>query len=197
MKRIVIASGNKGKIVDFQAVFKEYEIIPIKTLIPDFDPEETEDTFHGNATLKSEYAAARLNLPVISDDSGLSVKALDGAPGVYSARYSGIGATDKKNNEKLLKALEGIENRSAYFTSVIALSIPGEETRTYEGRLCGEILESPEGDGGFGYDPLFKTDEGVSLGTISPDEKAQISHRRRALDELRKDEELFKILTNS
>lgn len=197
MKRIVIASGNKGKIVDFQAVFKEYEIIPIKTLIPDFDPEETEDTFHGNATLKSEYAAARLNLPVISDDSGLSVKALDGAPGVYSARYSGIGATDKKNNEKLLKALEGIENRSAYFTSVIALSIPGEETRTYEGRLYGEILESPEGDGGFGYDPLFKTDEGVSLGTISPDEKAQISHRRRALDELRKDEELFKILTNS
>lgn len=196
MKRIVIASGNKGKINDFKAVFKDYEIVPIKTLLPDFDVEETADTFHGNAILKSEYAAGELNLPVISDDSGLSVTALNGAPGVYSARYSGEGATDQKNNEKLLHELEGVNDRSAYFTSVIALSIPGEETRTYEGRLYGEILREPAGDKGFGYDPLFKTTEGICLGTIDAEEKGKISHRRKALDELRKDQDLFEMLTN-
>lgn len=197
MKRIVIASGNKGKIVDFQAVFKDYEIIPIKTLIPDFEVEETENTFQGNAILKSENAAAQLNLPVISDDSGLSVNALNGEPGVYSARYSGISATDEKNNEKLLKELEGVEDRTAYFTCVIALSIPGEETKTYEGRLYGEILTEASGDGGFGYDPLFRTEDGIHLGHVSAEEKAEISHRRKALDELRKDTSLFDTLTNS
>lgn len=197
MKRIVIASGNEGKINDFKAVFKDYEIVPIKTLLPDFDVEETADTFHGNAKLKSEFASEALNLPVISDDSGLSVEALDGAPGVYSARYSGDNATDQKNNEKLLKELDGVENRKAYFTSVIALSIPGYDTRTYEGRLNGEVLQEPKGRAGFGYDPLFKTDEGIYLGMITAEEKGEISHRRRALDELVKDKELFEILINS
>lgn len=194
--KIVIATGNAGKINDFQAIFKDYEVVGIKTLIPDFEVDETADTFSGNAVLKAEAASKALNLPVISDDSGLSVDALDGAPGVYSARYAGEYATDADNNEKLLKEMAGETDRKAHFTCVIALSIPGEETRTYTGVLNGEILEEPHGDGGFGYDPLFRTDEGIHLGMISSEEKGEISHRSKALKELMDDEEVFEKLTS-
>ncbi len=103
MTKIVIASGNKGKINDFKAIFEDFEVVGIKEILPEFDVEETGTTFRENAILKSEAAAEALNLPVISDDSGLSVEALEGRPGVYSARYSGENATDEKNNEKLLE----------------------------------------------------------------------------------------------
>src|SRR5699024_1899081 len=166
MVKIVIASGNQGKINDFRAIFPDDEIVGIKELIPDFEVEETEDTFKGNAVLKAEAARDALGMPVISDDSGLSVDALDGAPGGYSARYAGVHATDVENNERLLKALGDAHDRTAHFTSVIALAIPGRETRTYEGELHGRILESPAGEGGFGYDPLFETDDGRKLGMI-------------------------------
>lgn len=192
----MIASGNKGKINDFKAVFKDHKIVGIKELLPGFEVDETADTFKGNAVLKSEAASFELGLPVISDDSGLSVNALDGAPGVYSARYSGNGASDGQNNQKLLREMAGVSDRTAYFTSVIALSIPGKETRTYEGKLHGEILTAPKGDLGFGYDPLFRTDEGIPLGMINAEEKGEISHRRRALDKLREDSELFDVLIN-
>src|SRR5699024_4541426 len=135
-----------------------------------------------------------LGMPVISDDSGLSVDALDGAPGVYSARYAGVHATDVENNERLLKALGDAHDRTAHFTSVIALAIPGRETRTYEGELHGRILESPAGEGGFGYDPLFETDDGRKLGMITSSEKGEISHRRNALDRLREDTGVFDVL---
>lgn len=194
--KIVIATGNAGKINDFQAIFKDYEVVGIKTLIPDFEVDETADTFSGNAVLKAEAASKALNLPVISDDSGLSVDALDGAPGVYSARYAGEYATDADNNEKLLKEMAGEADRKAHFTCVIALSMPGEETRTYTGVLNGEILEEPHGDGGFGYDPLFRTDEGIVLGMISSEEKGEISHRSKALQKLMNDEEVFEKLTS-
>ncbi|SOC39051.1 XTP/dITP diphosphatase [Salinicoccus kekensis] len=194
--KIVIATGNAGKINDFKAVFKGYEVVGIKTLIPDFEVDETADTFSGNAVLKSEAASQALGLPVISDDSGLSVDALDGAPGIYSARYAGEYATDAENNEKLLKEMAGEADRKAHFTCVIALSIPGEETRTYTGVLKGEILEEPHGTEGFGYDPLFLTDEGVHLGMINSEEKGEISHRSKALKQLMNDEEVFEKLTS-
>ncbi|MCD2137081.1 XTP/dITP diphosphatase [Salinicoccus halitifaciens] len=194
--KIVIATGNAGKINDFKAVFKGYEVVGIKTLIPDFEVDETADTFSGNAVLKSEAASQALGLPVISDDSGLSVDALNGAPGIYSARYAGEYATDAENNEKLLKEMAGETNRKAHFTCVIALSIPGEETRTYTGILSGEILEEPHGTEGFGYDPLFRTDEGIHLGMINSEEKGEISHRSKALKQLMNDEEVFEKLTS-
>ena len=194
--KIVIATGNAGKINDFKAVFKGYEVVGIKTLIPDFEVDETADTFSGNAVLKSEAASQALGLPVISDDSGLSVDALDGAPGIYSARYAGEYATDAENNEKLLKEMAGETNRKAHFTCVIALSIPGEETRTYTGILNGEILEEPHGTEGFGYDPLFRTDEGIHLGMINSEDKGEISHRSKALKQLMNDEEVFEKLTS-
>lgn len=194
MVKIVIASGNKGKINDFKAIFPDDEIIGIKELIPDFEVEETEDTFRGNAILKAEAARDALEMPVISDDSGLSVDALEGAPGVYSARYSGPGSTDEKNNRKLLKALDEVRDRSAHFTSVIALALPERETRTYTGELHGHILESPAGARGFGYDPLFETDDGLKLGMIKSSEKGEISHRRNALDRLREDTAVFDVL---
>ncbi|WP_411841938.1 RdgB/HAM1 family non-canonical purine NTP pyrophosphatase [Salinicoccus sp. HZC-1] len=194
MVKIVVASGNQGKINDFKAIFPDDEIIGIKQLIPDFEVEETEDTFKGNAILKAEAARDALDMPVISDDSGLSVDALDGAPGVYSARYAGDDATDEDNNEKLLSALEGVTDRSAHFTSVIALAIPKRETRTYHGELHGKILKAPEGNSGFGYDSIFQTDNGLNLGMITAEEKGEISHRRNALDNLREDTAVFDVL---
>lgn len=191
MKKIVIASGNKGKIEDFKAIFKDFEVVGIKELIPDFDPEETGTTFIENAFIKSEEGTKLTGLPVISDDSGLSVEALDGAPGVYSARYSGENATDEKNNALLLKNLEGKENRAAYFTCVIAVSIPGEETVTYTGTLPGEIMEAPIGTHGFGYDPLFKTLDGTPLANLNAEEKGKISHRGNAIKKMLQDKALF------
>ena len=194
MRKIVIASGNQGKINDFKAIFSDYEVVGIKEILPDFEVEETGVTFKENAVLKSEAASEALNLPVISDDSGLSVEALEGRPGVYSARYSGEHANDQKNNEKLLSELSGVENRAAYFTCVLALSIPGEETRTYEGTLAGEILTETHGEGGFGYDPLFKTLDGIYLGEINSSEKGKISHRGKALEKLMNDKSVFEKL---
>lgn len=194
MVKIVIASGNQGKINDFKTIFPDDEIIGIKELIPDFGVEETEDTFKGNAILKAEAARDALGMPVISDDSGLSVDALDGAPGVYSARYAGGDATDEENNNKLLNALRDKNDRSAHFTSVIALAIPDRETHTYQGELYGKILQTPTGDAGFGYDPLFQTTDGLNLGMINPGKKGEISHRRKALDSLREDSAVFDVL---
>jgi|SRR5690625_825078 len=191
MTKIVIASGNQGKINDFKAIFKDFEVTGIKELLPEFDVDETGTTFRENAILKSEAAMKALNLPVISDDSGLSVEALEGRPGVYSARYSGEGATDEKNNAKLLEELKDVDNRAAYFTCVLALSIPGEETLTYEGTLAGEILREARGSGGFGYDPLFKTLKGIYLGEITSEEKGEISHRGKALEKLMNDTEVL------
>lgn len=191
MTKIVIASGNQGKINDFKAIFKDFEVTGIKELLPEFDVDETGTTFRENAILKSEAAMKALNLPVISDDSGLSVEALEGRPGVYSARYSGEGATDEKNNAKLLEELKDVDNRAAYFTCVLALSIPGEETLTYEGTLAGEILREVHGSGGFGYDPLFKTLKGIYLGEITSEEKGEISHRGKALEKLMNDTEVL------
>lgn len=194
MKKIVIASGNEGKINDFKSIFKEFEVIGIKTLLDDFEPVEDGQSFKENALIKAIEGAKRTNLPVVSDDSGLSVEALEGKPGIKSARFAGEHATDDENNKKLLDLLEGEENRSAYFTSVIAVAFPDGTTSTYEGAVFGEILEAPVGNNGFGYDPLFQTLDGIKFGEISTDEKSEISHRKNAIDKLLKDEELFKKL---
>ena len=168
-------------------------VIGIKEHLPDFDVEETGTTFEENAVLKAEAAAHALNLPVISDDSGIEVDVLNGAPGVYSARYAG-GAGDAANNEKLLKNMQGETNRRARFISVIAVAIPNQETRTFTGTVEGNILTSLVGSGGFGYDPLFETLDGLKFGEIDPAEKNAISHRANALKLLQNDKELLQLL---
>lgn len=186
MEDIVIATNNKGKINDFKVIFPDYNVIGISEIIEGFDVEETGDTFEANARLKSEAAAKALNKRVIADDSGLEVFALNGEPGVYSARYAGLDKDDNANIEKVLANLEAETNRKAQFVCVISMSAPGEETQQFKGTVQGEITLSKIGDNGFGYDPIFYIeDKNKTMAQLSPEEKSEISHRGRAIDKLK------------
>jgi len=185
---IVLATRNAGKVKEFQMMLEGYPV-EIRGL-GDFGPipEAVEDgaTFDDNAYKKALHTAKVLGLPAIADDSGLVVEALDGAPGVYSARYAGEKATDSDNISKLLKAMEGKRNRKAAFECVISIAVPAGPALTYEGRCEGEITETPRGDGGFGYDPVFFYPPlGKTFAEISLQEKNRVSHRGRALAEVR------------
>ena len=186
MEDLVIATGNKGKINDFKVIFPEYNVIGIGELIEGFDVEETGSTFEENAKLKSEAAAQALGKRIIADDSGLAVDALNGEPGIYSARYAGTDKDDEANIVKLLDNLGENDNRQAQFVCVISMSAPNEETVTFRGTVDGEITHAKEGDNGFGYDPIFFVPEkGKTMAQLSAEEKGEISHRRRAIDKLR------------
>src|SRR5690606_14159086 len=185
-------SRNKGKINEFKKLF-EKEGVTVLSLddldmtIPEI--EETGATFHENAKIKAETVASIVNEPVIADDSGLVVDALNGRPGVYSARYAGEPTDDVKNYEKVLDELEAVEekNRTARFVAVLALSRPGEETLFFEGKCEGKIAYEPKGEHGFGYDPIFIPDGyDVTMAQLTGDEKNKISHRFHALERLKK-----------
>ena len=187
---LVIASGNLGKIVEIQELLTGFPV-EIKSLA-DFGPipEVVEDgeTFDDNAYKKASFTAKILGIPALADDSGLVVAALDGAPGVYSARYAGENATDNQRVAKLLKEMQGQTNRSAAFECVISIAVPSGPALTYEARCEGLIAEKPIGEKGFGYDPIFfypplkKT-----FGQMTIAEKGQVSHRGKALHELKKE----------
>lgn len=184
MKEIVLASGNKGKIAEFNAMLAPISVISPKDLGLDFDVEETGETFFDNALIKARALYELCGKPTIADDSGLCVDALGGAPGVYSARYS--GGSDADNVAKLLKTLDGESNRKAHFTSCIVY-YDGKRTIEAFGHTYGEISLAPEGSNGFGYDPVFVSDDlGKSFGVASDAEKNSVSHRARALVELRR-----------
>ncbi|PNZ65674.1 XTP/dITP diphosphatase [Staphylococcus croceilyticus] len=185
MADIVIASNNQGKINDFKAIFPNDNVIGISEVIKDFDVEETGTTFEENARLKSEAAAKALNKRVIADDSGLEVFALNGEPGVYSARYAGLDKSDEANIDKLLHNLEGKEDRKAQFVCVISMSAPGESTQTFKGTVAGEITTERQGENGFGYDPIFFVPEkGKTMAQLTTEEKSEISHRGNAIKKL-------------
>ncbi|WP_105992190.1 XTP/dITP diphosphatase [Staphylococcus chromogenes] len=185
MSDIVIASSNKGKINDFKVIFSEYNVIGINELIEDFDVEETGVTFEENARLKSEAAAKALNKTVIADDSGLEVDALEGAPGVYSARYAGEAKDDQANIEKILQELEDKTDRSARFVCVISMTTVDGKTETFRGTVNGEITLARIGENGFGYDPIFYVpDKNKTMAQLTAEEKSEISHRRKAIDQL-------------
>ncbi|PTG56038.1 non-canonical purine NTP pyrophosphatase [Staphylococcus chromogenes] len=185
MSDIVIASSNKRKINDFKVIFSEYNVIGINELIEDFDVEETGVTFEENARLKSEAAAKALNKTVIADDSGLEVDALEGAPGVYSARYAGEAKDDQANIEKLLQELEDKTDRSARFVCVISMTTVDGKTETFRGTVNGEITLARIGENGFGYDPIFYVpDKNKTMAQLTAKEKSEISHRRKAIDQL-------------
>lgn len=147
--------------------------------------EETGDTFEANAVLKAEYYGSHADGLLFADDSGLEVDALGGSPGIYSARYAGVNATDALNNALLLEKLEGVENRSARFVCVIALADGGRPMRTFRGEVAGEILRDARGSEGFGYDPLFYyAPFGCSFGEVSMERKFGVSHRGEALGKM-------------
>lgn len=181
---IVLATGNVNKLKELREVLKDFPV-SIQAL-SDFDPmpEAIEDgaTFAENAFKKAFHYARRLGLPCMADDSGLMVDALEGRPGVFSARYSGPDATDRDNCEKLLREMAGHTNRSAHFVCVLSLVTPTGQSLTWEGRCDGEIITAPRGNSGFGYDPLFLYPEsGKTLAEIPLEEKSAFSHRGKAL----------------
>lgn len=186
--KFLIASHNKNKIIEFKDILKDtdIELISLSDLKDNEDIEETGETFVDNALLKAKHFSLKHNLPVISDDSGLEVKYLKNAPGIYSARYSGKG--DKANNIKLLEELKGINDRVARFICVIALYYPNGEHSTFKGIFDGFISLSPKGDNGFGYDPIFIPNGYMqTLAELDPSIKAKISHRAKALQMLKEE----------
>lgn len=196
MTTLVIATKNSNKIKELKALTKNFPVT-IKSLA-DFPPipEVIEDgrSFDDNAYKKASFTARVLGLPALADDSGLCVEALGGAPGIYSARYGGPGLTDAQRCEKLLTALKGKKNRAAAFECVISIAVPTGAALTYEGRCEGVIAEEPSGENGFGYDPVFYFPEyGKTFAQLSPAEKNRVSHRGKALAEIKK--EFDKILT--
>lgn len=185
-KVIVAASGNAGKIREISEILNDYRVISCKELGFTDDIEETGKTFYDNALIKAETVAKALNMPALADDSGLCVTALSGAPGIYSARYSGTG-TDEGNIDKLLKETENVSDRSAKFVSAVVVYYPDGKIVSAQGETFGEILRARRGNGGFGYDPVFYSyDLKKSFGEASAEEKNSVSHRARALAELRK-----------
>ena len=190
-KKVIIATKNKGKAKEFERLLspKGYEVFTLLDF-PDFqDIEETGETFEENAVLKAEEASAILNEMVIADDSGLIIDALDGRPGVYSARYAGEEKDDNSNMDKVLSELEGVpfNERTARFYCVLAIAGPEMKTRTYSGSCEGKILEERRGTNGFGYDPVFFVeDKDRTMAELTSDEKAAISHRGKALKQFEK-----------
>lgn len=180
---LVLASGNPGKLAELRRMLVDLdvEVVPMHDLDLS-SPVEDGDTFEDNALLKALAASAGSGLPAIADDSGLEVDALDGAPGVHSARWAGADRDDEANNDKLLEAMEGVADRTARFVSAVAVATPDGRSWVVRGTMEGEVLDEREGDGGFGYDPLFRTDgQDVSNGRLSPEVKDRLSHRGAAL----------------
>jgi XTP/dITP diphosphohydrolase len=182
--KVVAATHNKGKIREFNAILGKlgFEVLSQNDVGIDIEPEENGTTFAQNALIKARAIADLCDYAVVADDSGLCVDALDGAPGVYSARYAGEDATDAQRMEKLLSELKNVSDRKAKFVSAIAFIFPNGEEIVTHGEVPGRITNEICGDGGFGYDPIFLSDElGKTFGEASPDEKNEISHRARGL----------------
>ncbi len=190
-KTLVLASGNKGKIAEIGEMLPEFSVIGYKDAGLDFEIEETGATFYENALIKAKAVSEALGLPALADDSGLCVNALSGAPGIFSARFAGDG-NDEHNIDKLLKELDGVKDRSAKFVCSLVLYYPDGKIISAEGETNGGILFERAGKNGFGYDPIFySADLKKSLGEASSKEKNSVSHRSRALKNLK--EKLKKI----
>lgn len=190
MKKIIAASNNKNKIKEIKQILSDtgYEILSLADAGIDVDPEETSNTFEGNALIKARAASEFTNFMVLADDSGLEVDCLEGLPGVKSKRYAGENASDDDNNRLLLRNLGQIDsdNFSARFKCVIAVVSPNGTEETFYGSCEGEIVNEPIGDKGFGYDPIFYIpDYKRTMAQLDDNEKNKISHRGAALEKVR------------
>ncbi len=189
MEKILVASNNQNKIREIKAILGDmYEVLSLKDAGVVSDPEETGTTFEENAYIKAKAGADASGMACIADDSGLCVEALDGAPGVYSARYSGEGATDEANNALLMKNLKGIENRRAKFVSAIVMVFPDGQVVRARGECPGVVIDEHRGNNGFGYDPYFLVEEyGKTFAELPAEIKNEISHRAHALQQFRRE----------
>lgn len=189
-KRLIIASNNAGKIREFRELLSPYGFEVLSMRDAGFDDEIVEDgdTFEENAHIKARAVWEATKTPTIADDSGLEIDFLDGAPGVYSARYAGEGATDKERCEKVLSEMHGVarELRDARFVCSIYFIYAEDDEYSVSGEVRGYIGEKPKGKNGFGYDPIFMLDDDESMATIGEEEKNRISHRAMAFGQLSK-----------
>lgn len=182
--KFILATHNPGKLREMADILSHLgvEVVSPADVGITVEVEETGATFAENAMLKAKAICAASGLPAIADDSGLCVDALNGGPGVYSARYGGEGLDDKGRYTLLLNSMRGQTTRAAHFACAIACAFPGGKTLTAEGRCDGAIAFAPLGEGGFGYDPVFLVPEkGKTFGQLTAEEKSEISHRGRAL----------------
>ena len=185
--KLVLATGNKGKVREIKALCEEHEVIPYSELIDEFEIVEDGDTFKENALIKARAVFNALNdenVVVIADDSGISVDILGGAPGIYSARYAGVDASDKDNLYKLIDSVKekGVKSSPAHYTAAIAIVTKTSEY-TVHGWMYGDVITEARGDKGFGYDPMFiPLGYDKTLGELDDDVKKGLSHRSRALN---------------
>jgi XTP/dITP diphosphohydrolase len=189
--KLVLATSNKGKVREIKAMCEDFEVIPYTELIDEFEIIEDADTFKDNALLKAHAVFQALNdenVIVLADDSGISVEALNGAPGIYSARYGGEEATDKDNLQTLMKNIKatGVDSSPAFYTAAMAIVTKTSE-RTVHGWMYGTALTQAQGEGGFGYDPMFiPLGFDKTLGELDDETKRKLSHRSKALSLVRK-----------
>lgn len=190
MKTFVLATSNQNKLKEFQQILQDWEIKTLKEIGFDQEVEETGETFEGNAMIKAEAVRAYLRQKgldyiVVAEDSGLCVDVLDGAPGVYTARYAGEHGDYRANIDKLWRELAGKESRTAYYICVLAILYPDGERKVYIGKTEGEIIDEERGANGFAYDVVFYSKElQKTFGEAEDEEKNQISHRARAIKQL-------------
>ena len=187
--KLLLATRNQGKIVEFRRILDAIapgaiELVGLDQFPDLHDVDETGSTFEENALLKARQMSEATGLPAIADDSGLCIDALNGDPGIYSARWAGVHGDDKANLEKVLQQLIDVpvQSRTAYFICVAALYLPDGRTHCEEGRFYGSILGTPVGQNGFGYDPIFQPDGmTISSAEMTPEEKDSVSHRGKSL----------------
>ena len=184
LPRLVLATLNEGKVREFRAALAgTAEVISARELGVGPFPDETGDNYAANALTKASFVTQQTGLPSLGDDSGLEVAALNGAPGLYSARFGGL-ETDRERTAHLLEQLAGVPeaSRGAQFVCVLGFATPDGDAETFEGRCDGRITETPQGEGGHGYDPVFySSDLGQTFGEAGSEAKAEVSHRARAL----------------
>ncbi|MBQ5398343.1 MAG: RdgB/HAM1 family non-canonical purine NTP pyrophosphatase [Ruminococcus sp.] len=186
--KFIIATNNAHKLTELERILAPLGINAVSPKdegISLGDVEETGKTFLENSFIKAQAACEKTGLPAIADDSGICVDALDGGPGIYSARFAGEEASDADRNDLILEKLKDCENRGAHYTAAITCVFPNGDKLQVEGKCFGEIAREPYGDGGFGYDPIFLYD-GKSFGNFTPEEKDRVSHRGNALRMMQK-----------
>jgi len=192
VSQVFLASRNLKKLTEMQRILREHlpsvEVLGLDDVAPYDEPVEDQPTFEGNALLKARAALAHTGLPSLADDSGLCVDALNGMPGVLSARWAGPPKSDDRNNQLLLAQLADVpdERRGAHFTCAVAFCVPGRDELVVEGRMDGRIIRETRGTGGFGYDVVFVADDhpGPTTAELSVEDKDAISHRGRALRQI-------------
>jgi XTP/dITP diphosphohydrolase len=182
MEKVVVATNNKGKLKEIKEILKDYDLISLKDINCEIEVEEDQETFEGNSKKKAKEISKITNMPCIADDSGLCIDAFNGWPGVYTARFLGEDATQEERNKAIIEKMKGLEGeeRTARVICIITYYYEG---RCFigKGEIEGKIAKSPRGNNGFGFDEIFELPNGKTLAELSSDEKNEISHRKKAI----------------